>query len=280
MESRLFNTWLNRWGLTPDGEPVETHTSQLLPVVVIRDDQKAILKITDDDSERIGCELMVWWNGNGAAKVFAHAAGAILLERATGTGSLADMSWTGNDAQACRIICHAASRLHFSRNASTPALTPLHHWFSDLAPAAKKHGGILTRCAAVANVLLSSPQDEVVLHGDLHHGNILDFGTRGWLAIDPKGLLGERGFDYANIFTNPDLTEPTRPVAIEPETFTQRVNIVSEIARIERQRLLMWIVAWCGLSSVWFLQEGDSATVPLRIAELAMAELASGDNQL
>ena len=280
MENRLFNTWLNRWGLTPDGEPVETHTSQLLPVVVIRDGQKAILKITDDDSERIGCELMVWWNGNGAAKVLAHAAGAILLERATGTGSLADMSWTGNDAQACRIICHAASKLHFSRNASTPALTPLHHWFSDLAPAAKKHGGILTRCAAVANVLLSSPHDEVVLHGDLHHGNILDFGTRGWLAIDPKGLLGERGFDYANIFTNPDLAEPTRPVAIELETFTQRVNIVSEIAKIERQRLLMWIVAWCGLSSVWFLQEGDSATVPLRIAELAMAELASGDNQL
>lgn len=132
----------------------------------------------------------------------------------------------------------------------------------------------------MANVLLSSPHDEVVLHGDLHHGNILDFGTRGWLAIDPKGLVGERGFDYANIFTNPDLAEPTRPVAIEPERFTQRVNIVSEIARIERQRLLMWIVAWCGLSSVWFLQEGDSATVPLRIAELAMAELASGDNQL
>lgn len=132
----------------------------------------------------------------------------------------------------------------------------------------------------MANVLLSSPHDEVVLHGDLHHGNILDFGTRGWLAIDPKGLLGERGFDYANIFTNPDLAEPSRPVAIEPERFTQRVNIVSEIARIERQRLLMWIVAWCGLSSVWFLQEGDSATIPLRVAELAMTELASGDNQL
>ena len=247
MENRLFNTWLNRWGLTPDGEPFETHTSQLLPVVVVKNGQKAILKITDDDSERIGCELMVWWNGNGAAKVLAHAVGAILLERATGTGSLADMSWTGNDAQACRIICHAASRLHLSRNASTPALTPLHHWFRDLAPAAKKHGGILTRCDSVANVLLSSPHDEVVLHGDLHHGNILDFGTRGWLAIDPKGLVGERGFDYANIFTNPDLAEPTRPVAIEPDIFTQRVNIVSEVARIERQRLLMWIVAWCGL---------------------------------
>ena len=187
------------------------------------------------------------------------------------------MSWSGNDAQACRIICHAASRLHLPRNASTPALTPLLYWFRCLAPAAKKHGGILTHCAAVANVLLSSPQNEVVLHGDLHHGNILDFGTKGWLAIDPaKGLVGERGFDYANIFTNPDLAAPTKPVAIEPEIFAQRVNIVSEIAKIERQRLLMWIIAWCGLSSAWFLQEGDCATIPLRIAELASAELTFG----
>ncbi|EPH3179082.1 aminoglycoside phosphotransferase family protein [Citrobacter braakii] len=278
MENSLFNTWLSRWGLTPDGQPLETHTSQLLPVVT-KDGQKAILKLTDDDSERNGCELMVWWNGNGAAKVLAHAAGAILLERATGAGSLADMSWSGNDAQACRIICHAASRLHLPRNASTPALTPLLYWFRCLAPAAKKHGGILTHCAEVANVLLSSPQNEVVLHGDLHHGNILDFGTKGWLAIDPKGLAGERGFDYANIFTNPDLADPTKPVAIEPEIFAQRVNIVSEIAKIERQRLLMWIIAWCGLSSAWFLQEGDCATIPLRIAELASAELAFGGNQ-
>ena len=278
MENSLFNTWLSHWGLTPDGQPLETHTSQLLPVVT-KDGQKAILKLTDDDSERNGCKLMVWWNGNGAAKVLAHAAGAILLERATRAGSLADMSWSGNDAQACRIICHAASRLHLPRNASTPALTPLLYWFRCLAPAAKKHGGILTHCAEVANVLLSSPQNEVVLHGDLHHGNILDFGTKGWLAIDPKGLVGERGFDYANIFTNPDLADPTKPVAIEPERFAQRVNIVSEIARIERQRLLMWIIAWCGLSSAWFLQEGDCATIPLRIAELASAELAFGGNQ-
>ena len=278
MENSLFNTWLSRWGLTPDGQPLETHTSLLFPVVT-KDGQKAILKLTDDDSERNGCELMVWWNGNGAAKVLAHAAGAILLERATGAGSLADMSWSGNDAQACRIICHAASRLHLPRNASTPALTPLLYWFRCLAPAAKKHGGILTHCAEVANVLLSSPQNEVVLHGDLHHGNIIDFGTKGWLAIDPKGLVGERGFDYANIFTNPDLADPTKPVAIEPERFAQRVNIVSEIARIERQRLLMWIIAWCGLSSAWFLQEGDCATIPLRIAELASAELAFGGNQ-
>ena len=44
-----------------------------------------------------------------------------------------------------------------------------------------------------------------MLHGDLHHANVLDLGSSSWLAIDPKGLKGEQGFDYANIFTSPDL---------------------------------------------------------------------------
>lgn len=129
MDKSVVNGWLSRWGLTPDGEQIATHTSQLLPVTVIKNGQKAILKLTTDDSERNGGELMVWWSGNGAARVLAHADGAILLERATGSSSLADMSRSGKDAQVCRIICHTASRLHLPQNTYTPALTPLHHWF-------------------------------------------------------------------------------------------------------------------------------------------------------
>ena len=63
----------------------------------------------------------------------------------------------------------------------------------------------------VAAELLASPRDVTVLHGDIHHGNILDFGARGWLAVDPKGLVGERGLDYANLFCNPDTATATGP---------------------------------------------------------------------
>lgn len=68
----MFSNYLSRWGLIPDGVPVITHTSQLLPVMMRKDHQKAILKLTNDDSERRGCELMAWWNGRGAANVLAH----------------------------------------------------------------------------------------------------------------------------------------------------------------------------------------------------------------
>jgi streptomycin 6-kinase len=103
---------------------------------------------------------------------------------------------------------------------------------------------------------------------------VLDFGERGWLAIDPKRLLGERGFDFANIFTNPDLADPAQPVATEPGRFAQRLDVVARAANLERQRLLLWILAWTGLSASWFLGDGDPlAAIDLRIAELAADEL-------
>ena len=75
-----------------------------------------------------------------------------------------------------------------------------------------------------------------MLHGDIHHDNVLDFGERGWLAIDPKRLYGERGFDYANIFCNPNYG-----IATDPAIFQRRVEQVCRLAGLERRRLLQWI---------------------------------------
>ena len=70
---------------------------------------------------------------------------------------------------------------------------------------AKQEGGLMAECAAVADELLREQREIVVLHGDAHHGNVLDFGQRGWLAIDPKRVMGERCYDYVNVLCNPDL---------------------------------------------------------------------------
>lgn len=75
---------------------------------------------------------------------------------------------------------------------------------SSVGAAAKKYGGILTQCACVATELLASSPSWVVLHG-IHYGNVLDFKERGWLAIDSQRVIGECGFDYANLFCNPEL---------------------------------------------------------------------------
>jgi streptomycin 6-kinase len=233
-----------------------------------------MLKLSLEEDERRGGLVMEWWNGDGAARVLAREEHALLLERACGVASLSDMARTGRDDEACRILCSTAARLHAPRAKPLLRLTPLAQWFRELAPAAKTHGGILARCAETAETLLRTQREIVVLHGDLHHDNVLDFGERGWLAIDPKHIAGDRGFDFANIFTNPDLADPTRPVATEPGRFARRLEIVAEAAKLDRLRLLSWILAWTGLSAAWFLGDNDPmAEIDLHIARLAAAEI-------
>jgi len=268
----MFEAYLTHWGLTPDGAPTATRAAHLLPV--IKDGRPAMLKLSHEADERLGGVLMEWWGGDGAAQVIARDSDALLMERATGRQSLGDMARHGQDDEACRILCTAAARLHAPRPKPLPELTPLAKWFRDLWPAADRHGGILARSAETARNLLAHPREVVALHGDLHHGNVLDFGERGWLAIDPKHLIGERAFDFANIFTNPDLADPTRPVATQPGCFTRRLDIVTTASGLERQRLLSWVLAWTGLSASWFLSDDDPlAQIDLQIAALAAAEL-------
>ena len=272
----MFERYLHQWTLVSDGDPIATTHAQLLPVR--RGATPAMLKVTSADDERLGGRLMEWWEGEGAARVLARDHDAILLERAIGRASLSEMARSGRDDEATAILCDTAARLHAPRPKPRPAgLIPLARMFADLEPAAAAHGGILSRSLQTAEALLGDPRDETVLHGDLHHDNVLDFGARGWLAIDPKFVVGERTFDFANIFTNPDLADPAHPVATLPGRFEARLDQVGRHAKVERQRLLRWILAWAGLSAAWFLGDGDPlAKIDLTVAELAAAELDRG----
>lgn len=269
----MFEPYLRHWKLAIDGAPIVTPAANLLPV--LRGGEPAMLKLFSSADQKRGAGLMTWWSGDGAARVLACTEDALLLERATGARSLADMARGDDDDEACRILCATANRLHRSRPGPMPELVPLKRWFRCLEPAAARHGGILIHCLETAQKLLAEPKEQVVLHGDLHHGNVLDFGKRGWLAIDPHGLTGERDFDFANIFTNPDLSDSSRPVATHPGRFQRRLTVVSEAAKVERRTLLRWILAWTGLSAAWFLEdENPLAEVDLKIAALAAAELS------
>jgi streptomycin 6-kinase len=263
----MFSAYLERWTLTPDGDPIITRSSRLLPVR--RDGVPAILKVAMNAEERRGGAVMAWWNGQGAARVLAHDGNALLLDRAVDGGiSLANFARTGRDDEASRIICAAVAALHAPGSLPPPDLVPLTEWFEALQPAAAVHGGILRRSAETASELLATQRDVTVLHGDIHHDNILHFGPRGWLAIDSKGLRGERGFDYANLFCNPD-----HETATLPGRLARRVDLVAEAAALEPARLLRWILAWAGLSAAWLIDDGVSPQGALSVAELAEAEL-------
>ncbi len=255
--------WLDRWGLVIDGKAFVTpFGSHLAPVR--HDGAPAMLKIAGGPEERDGAALMAWWNGDGAARVLARQGDALLLERAMGAGSLTAMAADGRDDEATLILCRVAAGLHKPRPAALPpSLKPLRVWFRALEPAARTHGGVLARAAEAASVLLDAPEQQAALHGDLHHDNVLDFGPRGWLAIDPKGLIGERGFDYANLFCNP------WPAASEPGRLQRRLNLVAKAADLAPPRLRQWILAYAGLSAAWTLDSGMPKDGPWRALMIA-----------
>ncbi len=210
------------WDLQDNGEVFKTHSSLLQPVIY--KNIKAMLKIPIAAEERRGSLLMACWDGNGSAKIFHHDENALLMERAVGGRSLKQMVMDGNEDEANRIICRVAEKLHAANCSGIKNLIPLPIWFNALKPAADRYGGILVECNTIANRLLSDPLAMVVLHGDIHYENILDSGTRGWVAIDPKGLLGERGFDFANIFCNPDVKTATSPGRLRYPVILPQLN--------------------------------------------------------
>jgi streptomycin 6-kinase len=258
--------WLKRWDLTPDGAPIVTHSSQLLPVRYRA--LPAMLKVARGE-EKDGGVILEWWDGNGAALVYALKDEAVLMERVEGPRSLADMARRGEDEEATRILCRATEKLHQPRGKPMPRVPTLQEWFEPLAPAAIERGGLLQQSDRAARQLLATPRDVVLLHGDIHHGNVLDGGARGWLAIDPKGLLGERTFDYANILRDPD-----EEVAVRPGRLARQVTVIAEAARVERRRLLQWVLAFCGLSAAWIYADGDSPDLDLAVGALAADELS------
>jgi streptomycin 6-kinase len=261
--------WLSLWRLTPDGAALTTRFGSRLTPVRTADGAAAMLKIAGHEEEARGAALMVWWAGDGAARVLAREGDAILLERLSGPRSLAAMALAGEDDAATTILCACAARLHGARSDPPPAsLVPLAVWFSGLFKAAASEGGLFAEAAPAARRLLAEPREPVVLHGDLHHDNVLDGGARGWLAIDPKGLIGERGFEFANLFRN-----PTAELALTPGRMRRQAEIVARAARLERARLLQWIFVYAVLGAAWSLGAGQDPGPGLAIARMAKGEL-------
>jgi streptomycin 6-kinase len=289
----LVADYLRRWAAEPDGAAFSTPSSILAPAR--RGELPVMLKIATEAEEARGNHLMAWWNGVGAATVLEHDDNAVLLERAVGTRSLVRMAESGGDCddEATRILCLVGTHLHaFGVSAGgasaggarvSPVVEPpsdligLEHWFRDLFTHAAAVGGVHARAAVIAGELLADQREIRVLHGDLHHGNVLDFGaerhprTDGWLAIDPKYLIGDRAFDFTNILCN-----PTAAVAQQPGRFARQLDVIAETAGLERERLLRWSVAWCALSSSWPSNDGQWPRSTIALGLEAERMLAAG----
>ena len=258
-----FAAFLSCWALTPDGPARRTPGSDLLPVRW--QGRAAMLKLARTAEEAAGHRLMVWWAGQGAARVYAHDGPALLMERLDGEGTLAAMALGGQDGAATRVLCRAAAAVHAAGQGPWPALPDLRRWFRALGEAAGQ-GADFAALWELAQQCLAEQRDVRPLHGDLHHGNVLHSAERGWVLIDPKGLLGDPAFEYANLLCNPTLAH-----ALTPDRLEAQLAVIAEESGLDAARLARWAVAYAGLSAAWHLEDGqwDEAALTLRVAHAA-----------
>lgn len=246
------SAYLERWAVQQSGDVVITPSSWLVPGLWRH--RNVMLKVARIAEEARGGRVLAWWAGSAAADVYEVNDQAILMDRASGPRDLTAMCQAGLDDEATHILCETIGSLHNVPDTSpAPAdVVPLSLWFHDLieTEAVWIDTDHIHRAATVTRELLeaSAADKHAVLHGDVHHGNVLDFDGR-WRAIDPKGLLGARGFDYANIFCNPD-TESAL------SNFHRRLAIVNEHSGIDVDTVRSWVIGWCALSVTWTAKSG------------------------
>ncbi|HEU5089820.1 MAG TPA: aminoglycoside phosphotransferase family protein, partial [Roseiflexaceae bacterium] len=134
---------------------------------------------------------------------------------------------------------------------------------------------LVARAEQTFDELLATAGPPLLLHGDLHHLNVLTAEREPWLAIDPKGLAGDPGYDVAAMLHNPSRT--LRATGNLAALLERRIAIMSAITEQPRRRLAMWGFALAVLSAWWTYEDhghvGDEA---LYHAELMLPLLQRG----
>ncbi len=254
---------LKDWDLQIEGEVLRTPHAAIL--FVSRGDEKFVLKCTPRNSEEEkGFTALASYQGEGAARVLAIEDGCGLLERAVPGTPLSDLVRADRDDEATAIWCDVAERLAGrSVLGGDPAKRnwpTVEDWgcgfrrYLSGSPHPALTRDLVNEADVLYRDLAASQRTRMLLHADLHHDNILFDEDRGWLAIDPKGLIGEFAYEAWAVLHNP-LSEQS--LYTDPAILDRRVGIICERVGFERRRVLDWCVAQSVLSALQHIEDGD-----------------------
>jgi len=200
-----------------------------------------------------------YYSGNGCVQLLQYdvSMGAMLLERVYPGTTLKDF-FPHDDALAVEHTISVIKKLHANPLTNDTIHPSINEWLALLYDFSKLKipASYLDKARTLADALLESqPPERYLLHADLHHENILFDNLRGWLAIDPKGIVGELGFEIGAFIRN-----PIKELAQHPEAhniLTRRFDLFSAGLQIDRQRLVDWSYVQAVLAACWALDDGN-----------------------
>ncbi len=243
------------WDLAQDANPEETPSSILC--FVTRGNKRAVLKVFKPHAdEKNSAKVLRQFDGKGAVKVLQASDEAVLLERLTSGSSLSELVVDCRDDESTKVFCEVTQQLHTARF-EPDDVRPL----SVLLNVYEKYlvsGSAILPVDTVAHAkatfedLCSTQKEVVLLHGDLHHDNILHDDRQGWLCIDPVGYIGEQEFEAAAFLKNPN---HPRFYANE-QIINRRIKIISETLGLHPHRILRWTYCYYVITLLWNIEDG------------------------
>jgi streptomycin 6-kinase len=295
IESELLNriqNYARDWGVVV-GDTRETESSVI--VFGTRDvdgsrKREVVLKVVKQPGDEWHSgEVLSAFNGRGLVQVYEHAPGAVLLQRLTPGNSLVDLSLNGRDEEATDILADVIQQMSSVESSMSSVEVSTSERESPDRRAALQHCprvqdwakgfdryiatgddqipiDLVAAGQRVYLGLCASQRRPILLHGDLQHYNVLFDSDRGWLAIDPKGVVGEIEYEIGaalrNPFAQPELFLSRSTIERRLGQFTSRLNLNYE-------RTLAWGFAQAVLSAIWAIEDGfavDATNPALRLA--------------
>ena len=270
----LVDTAVRRWQLT-DVQPV-SNLSYNYVAFADRLGESVVLKIGVPDRELLSeMTALCLFDGRAAVRLLEsdeeHC--MFLLERLK-PGEI--LTTVADDREATRIAAELMLLL-WRTQISDPRLIQLADWFKGFERLRMQFGGgtgplaadLVSRAESLARDLCAEDHVQTLIHGDLHHFNILA-SQRGWLAIDPKGVLGPAAYEVGPFLLNPWVVSGLQTDT--PDLTRDRIAIFAEHLGLERSRVRDWGLAYAVLSAWWSLEGNEDWRPAMQCAEI-LAEI-------
>lgn len=265
----LVQFYGREWELEPQGILPNLSMNCLLSVRCKNHGTPAVLKLCKERNRE--AEALESLNPQGVVKLLRsdREKCALLLQHALPGITLKALQ-REDEQVATTIAAQLMTRLSgksadISQFPSAPEIAAGH---LSLSPGVRTLAPFRRRALHLLEKLASGPQfGEVVLHGDLHHDNIVFDQIQGWLAIDPKGLRGEPAYEAARLLCNPLGGFRHNPMTLK--LMEKRLHIIGSVTSYPPFRVIAWGFIDCVVLACWSETTGGEMTAhTLRCAEL------------
>ncbi len=269
-----------RWSITVQPAFPNLSFNYVAPIT-LHSGEQAVLKLgIPRDEYTWEIEALRYFGGSGAVRLLQEDAqiGAMLIERAVPGATLTALASDARDAVATSAVVGVMRRLHRPLDG-----TPTHPTVADWAAGMDKMRPMLEGRASARSLwlvdrareafseLLASSAEPVLLHGDLHHDNIVSTGEGGWVAIDPQGVLGEPAYEVGAVLRN--LWQDQHIIPDRKRTLHRRAAQLADELGVDLYRVRAWGFAQAVLSAWWSVESGDENwTETMEFAEMLLPD--------